>query len=68
MRARIRLTLAVATVVLVGGVALTAGLLNPPGSRIWMGICGILALAFSVQAVSSERRDLLTALLLALAQ
>ncbi|MBW2255670.1 MAG: hypothetical protein JRI25_13860 [Deltaproteobacteria bacterium] len=65
MRTRIRMALAVGTVGLVGGVALAATVLNPPGSRVWMGICGIVAAAFALQAVSSEPRDLVPALLLA---
>ncbi len=66
MRSRVRLALSVGSVGLVGGVALGAAELGPPGSRIWLGICGIVATAFALPAVSSEPRDLVPALSLAL--
>lgn len=66
MKKRARTVLAVVTVGLIGGLSLTAAALNPPGSRTWLVVCGIVAAALSVQAVSSEPRDLLPAILLAL--
>lgn len=66
MRARVRIVLMVATVVLVGGVALVAAVLNPHGTRAWLVFCGILAAGTAVQAATSEPRDLVPALLFAL--
>lgn len=66
MTQRIRMLLALAAVGLVAGVALVAAVLNPPGTRSWLVVCAALAAAMAVQAVSSEPRDLIPALLFAL--
>ena len=66
VRTPIRTVLMVATVVLVAGVALVAAALNPPGTRAWLIVCVIVAAAMAVQAVTSEPRDLIPALLFAL--
>lgn len=56
----------VAVVGLVGGVAMVAAALNPPGTRAWLVVCGILAVSTAVHAVTSDPRDLIPALVLAL--
>jgi len=66
MRSPIRTVLMVATVVLIAGVAFVAAALNPPGTRAWLIGCAIIATATAVQAVTSEPRDLIPALLFAL--
>jgi hypothetical protein len=66
MKAGIRTVLMIATVGLVSGVALLAAALNPPGTRAWLVCCGVLATGTAVQAVTSEPRDLIPALLFAL--
>ena len=66
MRDRLRFGMAVLAVALVAGVSVSAALLNPPGGRTWLVVCGIAATATAVQALSSEPRDLIPALLLAL--
>ncbi|GMV05882.1 MAG: hypothetical protein AMXMBFR53_21590 [Gemmatimonadota bacterium] len=66
MNPRIRTVLAVATVGSVGGVALVAAALNPPGARSWLLVCAVVATAMAAQAVTSEPRDLIPALVLGL--
>jgi hypothetical protein len=66
MKEQIRRVLALTTVGLVGGVSLVAASLNPPGTRSWLVVCGLLGAGMAVQAVSSEPRDLIPALLFAL--
>lgn len=63
MRTPIRTVLMWATVALVGGVAFAAAALNPPGTRAWLIFCAIMATGLAVQAVTSEPRDLIPALL-----
>lgn len=66
MKTGIRFVLMVATVGLVGGVALVAAASNPPGARAWLVCCAILATGTAIHAVTSEPRDLVPALLFAL--
>lgn len=63
MRTRIRMALMAATVGVVGGVGLAAALLNPSEPRSYLVV---VAIAAAAQAVSSQPRDLVPALLLAL--
>lgn len=66
MKSRIRMAIAVTAVGLVGGVAVTAAMLNAPGTRSWLLVCAVVATGMAVQAVTSEPRDLIPALVLAL--
>lgn len=66
MRRRVRAGLALATVGIVGGVALTAAALNPAGSRTWLVVCALVAGAMASEAVTSEPRSLIPAIVLAL--
>lgn len=62
----IRLALMTTVVGLVGIVGLSAALLNPPGTRTWLVLCALVGTGAAVQAVSSEPRELIAALILAI--
>lgn len=61
-----RMALALGTIGLVAATSLAASVMAPPGSRIGLLLFSVMAVAMAVQAVSSEPRDLIPAILLAL--